>query len=63
MRRRYERDRGCQLAVRFVDEATVEVSGQHGPKQFVFDNVFTEEHSQETVFEDTRRLVQSALDG
>lgn len=60
---RYELDRKCERAVRFLDEATVEVAAQHGPKQFVFDNVFSEQHSQADVFEDTRRLVQSAIDG
>lgn len=60
---RYELDRNCERAVRILDEATVEVDGHHGPKQFVFDSVFAEQHSQEAVFEDTRRLVQSALDG
>lgn len=60
---RYEINQDCKRAVRFVDETTVEVDGHHGAKQFVFDSVFSEEHGQEDIFEDTRNLVQSALDG
>lgn len=60
---RYEINQDCKRAVRFVDETTVEVDGHHGAKQFVFDSVFSEEHGQENIFEDTRNLVQSALDG
>lgn len=41
----------------------MEVDAIHGAKQFVFDNVFTEDNSQESVFQETRNLVQSALDG
>lgn len=60
---RYELNQDCKRAVRFVDETTVEVDGHHGAKQFVFDSVFSEEHDQAAIFEDTRNLVQSALDG
>lgn len=60
---RYEINQECKQAVRFVDDATLEVDGHHGPKQFVFDSVFSEDHGQEAIFEDTRNLVQSALDG
>lgn len=61
--RRYELDQKCKRAVRLIDETTVEVDAHHGAKQFVFDNVFSEGHSQESVFQETRNLVQSALDG
>lgn len=60
---RYEIDRSCKAAVKVLDEQTVEVTGQRGPKQFMFDAIFMAEHGQETVFEDTKNLVQSALDG
>lgn len=60
---RYELDQGCKRAVRIADEATIEVDGLRGPKQFVFDSVFSEQNSQKDIFEDTRNLVQSALDG
>lgn len=49
--------------MRVLDEATVEVDGHHGAKQFIFDSVFTEDHTQAMVFQDTANLVQSALDG
>lgn len=60
---RYEIERNCQAAVTFVDEQTLEVSGQHGPKQYVFDAIFTEKHGQEAIFADMKNLVQSAVDG
>lgn len=60
---RYEINQDCKRAVRFLDETTVEVDGHHGAKQFVFDSVFSEEHGQADIFEDTRNLVRSALDG
>lgn len=61
--RRYELNQKCKRAVRLIDDTTVEVDALHGAKQFVFDNVFTEDNSQESVFQETRNLVQSALDG
>ncbi|CAN0523849.1 unnamed protein product, partial [Scytosiphon promiscuus] len=60
---RYELDQDCKRAVRYWDEATGEVEGQHGAKQFVFDSVFSEDQGQAAIFQDTRNLVQSALDG
>lgn len=60
---RYEINQDCRRAVRFVDDTTVEVDGHHGAKQFVFDSVFPEDKGQADVFEDTKNLVQSALDG
>ncbi|CAM9233267.1 unnamed protein product, partial [Hapterophycus canaliculatus] len=59
----YEISQDCKRAVRFLDETTVEVDGHHGAKQFVFDAVFSEDDGQADIFEDTRNLVQSALDG
>lgn len=61
--RRYEINQDCKRAVRFIDETTLEVDGHHGAKQFVFDSVFSEENGQADIFEDTRNLVLSALDG
>ena len=37
--------------------------GKHGAKTFNFDAVFGSESTQELIFEDTARLVQSAVDG
>ncbi|CAM9723456.1 unnamed protein product, partial [Discosporangium mesarthrocarpum] len=60
---RYELDRGCQRAVNFLDEATLEVTTVREPKQFVFDSVFSENRTQADIFDDTKNLVQSAMDG
>jgi len=60
---KYELERGCQQAVRFVDETTIEINSAHGPKQFVYDAVFSPANTQEDVFEDTKNLMQSCLDG
>lgn len=62
-KRRYELNQDCKRAVRQVDESTLEVDGHHGAKQFLFDSVFSEDNTQEDIFEDTKNLVQSALDG
>ncbi|XP_004509479.1 kinesin-like protein KIN-14E isoform X1 [Cicer arietinum] len=51
-------------AVIAVDEFTVEFLWKEDkPKQFMYDRVFRGDATQETVFEDTRYLVQSAVDG
>ncbi|CAM9204936.1 unnamed protein product [Chrysoparadoxa australica] len=59
----YEIERGCSQAVKFVDVTTVQVDSNRGPKEFVYDTVFTPDHSQEQVFEDTKNLIQSSFDG
>jgi len=46
-----------------VDELTLKVNTKHGPKTFNFDSVFGPGTSQVKVFEDTKRLIQSAIDG
>ncbi|TKY58426.1 Kinesin calmodulin-binding protein-like [Spatholobus suberectus] len=47
-----------------VDEFTVEYPWRDDkPKQYVYDRVFDADSTQENVFEDTRYLVQSAVDG
>ena len=37
----YEKEKGCQQCVAFLDETTLEVTGSRGAKQFVFDAAFT----------------------
>jgi DNA repair exonuclease SbcCD ATPase subunit len=59
----YEYERGCQKIVEFPDETSVKVHTSRGDKEFEFDAAFTEASTQEQVFEDTRRLVESFLDG
>ncbi|OQR97902.1 kinesin-like protein [Achlya hypogyna] len=58
-----ELERGCQSAVRFLDECTLELDTPRGPKSFAYDQVFNPANTQEQVFEDTKNLLQSALDG
>ncbi|XP_061355130.1 kinesin-like protein KIN-14E isoform X1 [Gastrolobium bilobum] len=51
-------------ALTTVDEFTVEYLWKDDkPKQHIYDRVFDGDATQETVFEDTRYLVQSAVDG
>ncbi|CAL5197355.1 unnamed protein product [Lathyrus oleraceus] len=51
-------------AVTAIDEFTVEFLWKDDkPKQYMYDRVFGGDATQETVFEDTRYLVQSAVDG
>jgi hypothetical protein len=58
-----EIEMGCSSIVNIMDEFTVKVNTKYGPKSFFFDSVFAPDSSQEKVFEDTKRLVQSAVDG
>ena len=59
----YEIERQCEKIVSFPDETSVTVQTSRGPKDFEFDAAFTEFASQDEVFEDTKRLVESMLDG
>ncbi|TMW59570.1 hypothetical protein Poli38472_004639 [Pythium oligandrum] len=58
-----ENERGCQTCVRFVDEFSMELKTSHGPKTFAYDHVFPPASTQDEVFEDTKNLLQSAIDG
>jgi len=58
-----ENEMGSQPIVNIVDEFTVKVDTKYGPKAFSFDAAFGPDTSQDKVFEDTKRLVQSAVDG
>ena len=60
---KYEIERGCSPVVRFADDTTLELNTAHGLKEFAFDAVFDPESTQGAVFEDTRNLIQSCLDG
>mmetsp|Transcript_43135 Transcript_43135/g.58543 ORF Transcript_43135/g.58543 Transcript_43135/m.58543 type:complete len:89 (+) Transcript_43135:2484-2750(+) len=51
-----------KLCVNIHDEFSLTVDGRI-PKTFNFDSVFGMDSTQEEVFEDTKRLVQSAVDG
>eukprot|EP00644_Phytophthora_capsici_P014554 jgi/Phyca11/124652/e_gw1.54.353.1 len=59
-----ENDRGCVTCVKFVDEFSLEVSGgNRAVKTFAYDQVFSPASTQPQVFEDTKNLLQSAVDG
>lgn len=58
-----EKERGNFSCIKSPDEYTVIVETNRGPKDFQYDQVFTPEHGQEKVFEDTNNLIQSAVDG
>eukprot|EP01067_Filipodium_phascolosomae_P000191 Filipodium_phascolosomae@DN1156_c0_g1_i2.p1 len=60
---KYEMENGSSPCVDVNDEFTLTVDTAKGPKQFLYDRCFSAESKQEEVFEDTRRLVQSAIDG
>ena len=58
-----EKSNKNKSAVTALDDYTVKVTSSRGDKEFQFDQIFTESHSQENVFEDTNMLIQSAVDG
>ncbi|KAG6606446.1 kinesin-like protein [Phytophthora cinnamomi] len=59
-----ENERGCAPCVKFIDEFSLEVSGgNRAAKTFAYDQVFSPASSQVQVFEDTKNLLQSAVDG
>ncbi|KAG7391769.1 hypothetical protein PHYBOEH_006603 [Phytophthora boehmeriae] len=59
-----ELERGCISCVKFLDEFSLEVSGgSRAAKTFAYDQVFSPASSQIQVFEDTKNLLQSAVDG
>ncbi len=60
---KYELEKGCKSIVDFPSDTTVVVKGGRGEKEFEFDAAFNSNVSQDAVFEDARRLVESCLDG
>ncbi|KAE8908194.1 Kinesin-like protein [Phytophthora fragariae] len=59
-----ENERGCAPCVKFIDEFSLEVSGgNRAAKTFAYDQVFSPASTQIQVFEDTKNLLQSAVDG
>jgi chromosome segregation ATPase len=59
----YEREKGCKQVVEFVDETSLKVTAGRGEKEYEMDTVFDQKSTQVAVFEDTRRLVESFMDG
>ena len=60
---KYELEKGCKSVVEFKDETSMKVITSRGDKDFEFDAVFTDTSTQDAVFEDTKRLVESCIDG
>lgn len=60
---RSELERGNHSVIKSPDEYSLVVETSRGPKDFQYDAVFTPDHGQDKVFEDTNNLIQSAVDG
>ena len=60
---KYELEKGCKSVVEIKDETSLRVVTSRGDKDFEFDAVFGEASTQDQVFEDTKRLVESCMDG
>ncbi|XP_067885112.1 uncharacterized protein si:dkey-96l17.6 [Heterodontus francisci] len=58
-----EQAHGSQCIIHSPDEYTVTIKSNRGAKEFQFDQVFNCSTSQEEIFRDTNRLIQSAVDG
>ncbi|CAJ1067961.1 kinesin-like protein KIN-14I [Xyrichtys novacula] len=60
---RTEVAQGDAVVLEKLDDFSVTVETPRGQREFQFDKVFSAEASQEELFQDTHRLIQSALDG
>ncbi|XP_051876604.1 uncharacterized protein si:dkey-96l17.6 [Pristis pectinata] len=60
---KFELARGSQCIVQSPDQYTITIQSNRGAKEFQFDQVFNSSTSQEEIFKDTSRLIQSAVDG
>ncbi|XP_076020795.1 putative LOC110439812 homolog [Genypterus blacodes] len=60
---RAEAAQGGAIVVGKIDDCSVAVETPRGPREFQFDQVFSAEASQEDLFHDTNRLIQSTIDG
>lgn len=58
-----EKERGNVNIAEFADEFSIALTSDDKKKSFEFDRVFQPASTQEEVFADTKRLVQSAVDG
>ncbi|XP_029916776.1 putative LOC110439812 homolog [Myripristis murdjan] len=60
---RAEATQGGAIVVEKMDEYSVNLETPRGQREFQFDKVFNAETTQEEIFQDTNRLIQSAIDG
>ena len=58
-----EREESNKMVITLLDEFTLLVNGKNAQKQYVFDSVFGIDSTQEQVFDESKRLIQSAVDG
>ena len=58
-----EREESKQMIVVAEDEFTATVFGKQQPHKYTFDSVFGPDSTQKQIFDETSRLVQSAIDG
>ena len=57
-----EREESKHNIIEVIDEFTVTFMGKN-PHKYIFDSVFDTDSTQEQVFEETKRLIQSSIDG
>ncbi|KAF7687624.1 hypothetical protein HF521_014852 [Silurus meridionalis] len=60
---RAELAKGSNTIVSCLDDYSVILETPRGPREFQFDRIFTTEHTQDDVFQESSRLIQSAIDG
>jgi hypothetical protein len=60
---KYELEKGCRNIVEFKDETSMKLITSRGDKEFEFDAVFSPSSTQEQIFEETKRLMESCMDG
>ncbi|KAF5888806.1 kinesin-like calmodulin-binding protein, partial [Clarias magur] len=60
---RAELARGSTTIVSCLDDYSVNLETPRGPREFQFDRIFTTAHTQDDVFQESSRLIQSAIDG
>lgn len=58
-----ELERGNSSVIKFIDEYTMELQTSKGIRPFSYDQIFSPANTQDQVFEDTKNLMQSAMDG
>eukprot|EP00347_Sterkiella_histriomuscorum_P020482 403337633 len=58
-----EREESKQMAITINDDMNLSIQGRNGMKHFTFDSVFGPNSTQEQVFDDSKRLIQSSIDG
>lgn len=58
-----EVDKECQIVATQIDEFNLNLETEYGPKVFPYDSCFGPTSTQDQIFEDSKRLIQSAVDG